>query len=188
VAERCDVIAIGPGLGLADETIELVDGVLRKFNRPVVADADAINALAKRWVPRKAPLILTPHEGELSRLIGLPAEVIRKDRERVAVETARKLRAILVLKGRGTIVTDGARTYVNPTGNPAMATAGSGDVLTGIIAALVGQKLEPFEAAQLGVWLHGRAGDLAALERPALIAGDLIDALPRALRERSNKR
>jgi NAD(P)H-hydrate epimerase len=129
---------------------------------------------------------VTPHEGELSRLIGAPAERIRRDRERFARDAARRFKVIVVLKGRGTVVTDGEALYVNPTGNPGMATAGAGDVLTGVIAALLAQKLPPWDAARLGVWLHGRAGDLAAADRAGapLLAGDLVEALPRALRER----
>lgn len=189
LALRADAAAVGPGLGLTGETIALVEGLVRRFDRPLVVDADGINALALRrgaFARRRAPLILTPHEGELSRLIDIPAADIRKNRERIAVNTARKLGIILILKGRGSIVTDGARMTVNPTGNPGMATAGSGDVLTGILAALLGQGFDAFDAARLGVWLHGRAGDLAWADRGGapLIAGDLVEALPRAIRER----
>jgi NAD(P)H-hydrate epimerase len=183
---RCDALAIGPGLGIRRP---LVEGILKELRGPAVVDADGINALAgnpRVLRARTAPTLLTPHEGEFSRLLSLPLSSIQKGRETVARNAARDLRSILILKGHRTIVTDGDRLYVNPTGNPGMATAGSGDVLTGILVALLAQGFPPLDAARLGVWLHGRAGDLAALEvgEGSMIASDIIDALPRAIRER----
>jgi NAD(P)H-hydrate epimerase len=126
--------------------------------------------------------VLTPHPGEFARLTGRSIANIQADRERMAQSFAAEHGVVVVLKGQQTVVTDGQRVYVNSTGNPGMATGGTGDVLTGLIAALVGQKLEAFAAAQLGVYLHGLAGDLArdSLEEVSLIATDLIDHLPRA--------
>jgi NAD(P)H-hydrate epimerase len=152
-----------------------------------VVDADALNNLAglERW-PTVDPggLVLTPHPGEFARLVGLSVAQVQADRVNLAVRFAAEHGGlVLVLKGRGTVVTDGDRWYLNATGNPAMATGGAGDVLTGAIAALIGQGMFPFEAACLGAYVHGLAGDLLAGRRGGvgLIAGDLADALPEAL-------
>jgi NAD(P)H-hydrate epimerase len=191
LAERCDVLAVGCGLGLSQRTVELVARVLEGIRRPIVLDADGLNAAAQRpdIRARKGPaLVLTPHEGELARLLGAAPERIREDRQGCARGAARRFGASVVLKGHGTVVTDGARTYLNRTGNPGMATGGSGDVLTGIIAALIGQGFDAYDAARLGVYLHGRAGDIAAAQKGevSLIASDIIDALPWAIRSRSS--
>src|SRR5262249_1322906 len=133
---------------------------------------------------RAAPSILTPHPGEFARLLGSDIATVQARREELAIRFAADHGVILVLKGHGTVVTDGRRCYVNTTGNPGMATGGSGDVLTGLVAALLGQGLEGLAAARLGVYLHGLAGDLAREERGevSLIATDLIEYLPRAFR------
>jgi NAD(P)H-hydrate epimerase len=127
---------------------------------------------------------LTPHPGEFARILGREVTAVQADRQGLAVQFAAEHGVVMVLKGHGTIVTDGRRVYHNRTGNPGMATGGTGDVLTGLIAALLGQGLEPFSAAQLGVFLHGLAGDLARdeLGEASLIASDLLHFLPRALR------
>lgn len=179
---RYDVLAIGPGLGRDARTVRLARDVLRSFRQPIVADADAINALSERPQPLRPNVVLTPHEGELSRLLQVPAETIHTRRGTIARDAARRFNCVLLLKGHRTIVTDGRRTYVNPTGNPGMATGGAGDVLTGVIAALIGQGLDPYRAACLGAYVHGLAGDLAAQElgQVSLIAGDLVSYLPRA--------
>jgi NAD(P)H-hydrate epimerase len=167
-------------------------------DRPVVLDADGLNNLVMidRWPDiRKCPLILTPHPGEFSRLTGRSVKQIQSGRQNAAVEAARKwgkndkTPLVVVLKGAGTVVTDGRRIYVNPTGNPGMATGGTGDVLTGLTGAMLGQGLEPFEAACLAAWCHGRAGDLAArkLGRVSLIASDLLEYLPIAIRESARR-
>jgi ADP-dependent NAD(P)H-hydrate dehydratase len=183
-----DVLAVGPGLGHGTELSRLLPELVGKASRPLVLDADGLNAFASQ--PGKlhtagAPLILTPHPGELARLLGLDTGTVQARREELAVAFARDHKAVMVLKGHHTLVTDGTRLYRNTTGNPGMATGGTGDVLTGLIAALVGQGLEPFAAAQLGVFLHGRAGDLARdeLGEMSLIATDLLAFLPRALRQ-----
>jgi NAD(P)H-hydrate epimerase len=154
----------------------------------MVVDADALNALATqtaRLTQHAGPRILTPHPGEFARLIGSDIPTVQSARQKLASEFAARHEIVVVLKGRGSVVTDGARTAVNATGNSGMATGGTGDVLTGLIAALLAQGMEPFDAARLGVRLHGLAGDLAAAElsEPGLIASDLPRYLPRAWRE-----
>ena len=184
-AKRADALAIGPGLGRTTAVGAFVARLLQQTNVPVVLDADGLFALIAhpRCVERSAPTILTPHPGEFARLLDIQtADVQGANRQMLAVEIARRSNVLLVLKGAGTLVTDGRKLYVNRTGNPGMATGGSGDVLTGLIAALLGQGLEPFAAAQLGVHLHGLAGDLARddLGEHGLIATDLLAYLPKA--------
>jgi NAD(P)H-hydrate epimerase len=185
--ESNDILAMGPGLGQSEAIAALVAAVLRVARRPVVLDADALNVLQQRLDLLKghdASLILTPHPGEFARLLGCEVAKVQMNRQDLAVRFAGEHGVILVLKGHGTIVTDGRRVYVNSTGNPGMATGGTGDVLTGMITAFLGQGLEPFAAAQLGVHLHGLAGDLARdeLGEVSLIASDLIDYLPQTFR------
>ena len=180
-------VAIGPGLGQSAGLLDLVGELYSSSPLPLVVDADALNLLAKRpyLLTRPedgAPRILTPHPGEFARLTGLDATAIQQDRQRHAIEFARQYRVVLLLKGRETIITDGVRLAINTTGNSGLATGGSGDVLTGLIAALLGQGMAPLEAAHLGAHLHGIAGDLAAeeLSKPGLIASDLLHFLGRA--------
>ena len=177
-----DVVAIGPGLGHTSG--ELVRELVAGFAGPLVLDADALAALAPGWVQRGVPAVLTPHPGEFARLVKKTVSEVQADRESLAVAYAREFGVVLLLKGVGTVVTDGIRVYTNDTGNPGMATGGCGDVLTGLIAALLGQKLPSFEAAVLGAWAHGRAGDLAAgsLGEISVTAADLLDHLPAAIR------
>jgi NAD(P)H-hydrate epimerase len=185
--EAATVVAVGPGLGRSEELGRLVAWLLETSDRPMVVDADALNALGADWPARLSerarPTILTPHPGEMSRLVGRSVADVQADREAVAAEAARSARGtVVVLKGEKTVVTDGRRVFVNTTGNPGMATGGTGDVLTGVIAALVGQGLDAFEAAVLGVHTHGLAGDLACRRRGevGLIASDLVAHLPEA--------
>lgn len=186
--DRMDVAAIGPGLSLNPQTQELVRQLLPKIVKPLVLDADGLNALAGDLSvlrQRALPMILTPHAGEMGRLIRQSADQVQSDRQRTAVEFAKKYKVVVVLKGQGTVVAayDG-RVYINDTGNPGMATGGSGDVLAGVIAGLLAQQLELFDAARLGAYLHGLAGDLAAKERGevGLIASDIADRIPQAIR------
>ena len=186
-ASASDVIAAGPGLGATPAVAAVVRALLSDTTAPLVLDADALNVLAGQTEVlrgRAVPPILTPHPGEFSRLTGRKISDEPAERLASAVSFAADHGVVLVLKGHGTVVTDGRRAYVNTTGNPGMATGGSGDVMTGLIAALLGQHLEPFAAAQLGVYLHGLAGDLARddLGEVSLIASDLIAYLPRAFR------
>jgi ADP-dependent NAD(P)H-hydrate dehydratase len=180
--ESATVLAVGPGLGRTEKTAALMRWVLECVTIPTVIDADGLNNLEGQvglleTVHR--PIILTPHPKEFSRLTGETVEAIQADREGHAARLAVKSGAIVVLKGTGTVVTDGTRVYVNKTGNPGMATGGSGDVLGGVIAALIGQKLPPFEAAVLGVYAHGLAGDIAKDQNGevGMIAGDIVDSL-----------
>jgi NAD(P)H-hydrate epimerase len=180
-----DVVVAGPGLGQSTTLTELLRALLRRTPGPLVLDADALNGLTahtEELKQRSAPLVLTPHPGEFARLLHTDVAAVQADREGLAARFAGEHGLVLVLKGHGTIVTDGRRVYVNTTGNPGMATGGTGDVLTGLIGALLGQGLDAFAAAQLGVHLHGHAGDLArdALGEQALIASDLLDFLPLA--------
>lgn len=184
-----DVVAAGPGLGQSDAIPSLIANLIERSGKPLVIDADGLNGLAKlssdSWRQRAKPLVLTPHPGEFARLSGRTAAEVKNHRDELAVAFARDKSVIVVLKGQATIVTDGTRFYRNSTGNPGMATGGTGDVLTGLVAAFMGQRLEAFEAAVLGTWVHGRSGDLAAerLGQTALTATDLLDYLPIALRE-----
>ncbi len=178
-------VAIGPGWGQSEEIQVLANWLIKSVEQPLVIDADALNALAKMpEILAEAPIprILTPHPGEFARLSGHDPSDIGKHREELAAEYADRHDVILVLKGRKTVVTDGQKLAVNSTGNSGMATGGTGDVLTGLIAALLGQGMAAFDAARLGVYLHGMAGDLAAeqLSEPALIASDLPRFLPEA--------
>jgi ADP-dependent NAD(P)H-hydrate dehydratase len=187
-ARGADVLAVGPGLGRASGTVALVRHLLgRVADTPVVLDADglfAVSPFADEF-RRAAPFVLTPHPAEFARLTGTVVPKTEAERAEHAVAFARKFGCVLLLKGSGTLVTDGARLYRNATGNPGMATGGSGDVLTGVIAALVGQGMSAFEAAVLGAWVHGRSGDHGAMRlgQTALTATDLIDHLPAAFRE-----
>jgi NAD(P)H-hydrate epimerase len=184
-ARWCTAAVIGPGLGQSADVAMVVLGVVDQTTVPLVLDADALNALAPHLgalSARKGPLVLTPHPGEFARLLGCPTADVQARRQEAAVAFAASRRVVLALKGRGTVVTDGRRVYVNTTGNPGMATGGTGDTLTGLIGALLAQRLEPFVAAQVGVYLHGLAGDLARddLGDTSLIASDLLEYLPRA--------
>ena len=184
--ENMDVLAIGPGLSQAPEVITLVRELIPLLKIPCVLDADALNALAgDAGILKKlqAPAVITPHPGEMARLMGVSPKAIQEDRIENALKAAAAWNVVTLLKGSRTVVAapDGT-VYINPTGNPGMATGGSGDVLTGIIAALIAQGLKPVRAAAAGAYLHGLAGDLAAKEKGmmGLIAGDILSALPAA--------
>lgn len=187
LAEASDVVALGPGLGRSDGVTRLVTGLLEQVRVALVLDADGLNALSGHiqvLSKRPAPTVLTPHPGEFARLVGKSVAHVQTQRRELAARFAADHAVVVVLKGHGTIVTDGRRVYENHTGNPGLASGGTGDVLTGLIAALIGQKLEPFAAAQLGVHVHGLASDLARddLGEVSLIATDLLDYLPKAFR------
>jgi len=169
---------IGPGLGTSEICQQLVSTLYCDCLLPMVFDADALNCLVLRGADLSVHAglrILTPHPGEFARLIHSDTGSVQKNREDLATEFARRHDLVLVLKGHQTVITDGRRIAINPTGNQGMATGGTGDVLTGLTTALLAQKMAPFEAAQLAAFLHGRAGDLAAqtLSEPGLIASDL---------------
>jgi len=185
LAQSTTVVAIGPGLGRSPDLDRLVALLYRRMALPMVCDADALNALSKNpesLSHHDGPRVLTPHPGEFARLVGrkYPGE----EREVAALELASRCGLVIVLKGHRTFVTDGRRHWHNCTGNPGMATGGSGDSLTGLITALACQGLEPYDAARLGVFLHGLAGDLAAKElgETSLIASDIVSYLPKAMK------
>jgi len=190
LAETADAVACGPGLGRSAGLEALVSDLYARLGKPMVVDADGLNALSARREVLGSPggaRILTPHPGEFARLMGRD-RVAAHEREPAAVELAGHCGVVVVLKGHRTLITDGRQRATNTTGNPGMATGGSGDVLTGLVTALACQGLAPFEAARLGVFLHGLAGDLAAAElgQQAMIASDLIRFLPAAMTQYRN--
>ena len=194
LCESHDVVALGPGLSQQPETRELILWLIQNIDRSMVIDADGLNALSEnvnvlQKIKRHA--VLTPHPGEMSRLASLGlAKDVQKDRLNTASQFIQSIqkksnnegKLTLVLKGDKTIVADSIKVYVNRTGNPGMATAGTGDVLTGIIASLIGQGYDVFDASQLGVYIHGLAGDIAAKKKGehSMIASDIIEYLPDA--------
>ncbi|GAB4374228.1 MAG: NAD(P)H-hydrate dehydratase [Acidobacteriota bacterium] len=188
LASERDVLAVGPGLGRAAPTPAQVRRLVRDARCPVVLDADGINAFAGRAAAslarHRGPLVLTPHPGEASRILGLDVAEIQHDRLAAARLGAERFDAVFVLKGYRTVVAEpGGRAFINPTGNPGMATGGMGDVLTGLIAGLLGQGLEPLDAALLGVFVHGLAADLALAggeTEQTLTAGAVLEHLAEA--------
>lgn len=180
---KMDAVLVGPGLGQSEGTLAVVRAVLEKAECPVVVDADGINVLSAHrdlLRGRKSSTILTPHDGEFARLGG----VIGEDRMAAAADLAEDLGCIVLLKGHETCITDGVNGYINSTGNPGMAVGGSGDVLAGVITALLGAGLPPLEAAACGAWLHGAAGDRCAAElgQYGMLPTDMLNALPRLMK------
>jgi ADP-dependent NAD(P)H-hydrate dehydratase / NAD(P)H-hydrate epimerase len=188
LAESRDVVALGPGLGREPETQALVRALVERIRLPLVIDADGLNALKAPATlrARQAGTILTPHPGEAARLLGTDAQAINADRVGAAQELATLSGAVVLLKGPGTVIAcpDG-RVMINPTGGPNLATGGSGDVLTGLVAALLAQGLAGMEAAGLGAYVHGRAGDRIARRRgeAGLLASELADEMPSAMQQ-----
>jgi NAD(P)H-hydrate epimerase len=199
VAEKKTILAVGPGISQNPDTAELVRTLVRETAMPLVLDADGLNAFegrakdlnrkdrkAREEIELACSLVLTPHPGEMSRLTGLSIQAIQHDRVNVARKFAQEHRLIVALKGDRTVVAspDG-EAWINPTGNPGMATGGTGDILTGIVAGMLAQNPQRiFEAVIAAVYLHGLAGDIArdfVGEQP-LVATDLIKALPEAIR------
>ncbi|MFH1128659.1 MAG: NAD(P)H-hydrate dehydratase [Candidatus Omnitrophota bacterium] len=192
--EGVDVLVVGPGLTQNKSTQALVRQVISATDKPIVIDADGLNALVDHLGmlnTKRSTLyakILTPHPGEMARLLGISVKKVQGDRKGIAKKFARDYRVTVVLKGHNTVVTDYKNNlYINKTGNPGMASAGSGDVLTGMIAAFLGQGLEAFLAAKYATYLHGLAGDLAAKEKtqPGMIASDIIANIPAAIKKYS---
>lgn len=191
VMKGSDCVAVGPGLGRSNIRSWMVQLLYEQLSQPLVVDADALNALAEIAERNGRPMragqrILTPHPGEFARLANQKFET-RDEQVAAAKQLAKDWGVVLVLKGQHTLITDGEQHVLNQTGNPGMATGGSGDVLTGIITALVCQKLSPFDAAVLGCHVHGLAGDLAAADvgQVSLIATDIVDYLPDAFQSLS---
>ena len=183
-----DVLAFGPGVGVSGGLQSVLQSLLEHEGLRLIIDADGLNNLArmKDWPAKlKAELILTPHPGEMKRLWSvLFREQLPSDRQEQAAQLAQQTKTVVALKGAGTVVTDGGKVYVNQTGNPGMATAGAGDVLTGAITALAGQGLNNFDATVLGVYIHGLAGDIAAekVGQVSLMTTDIIESLPDAFK------
>jgi NAD(P)H-hydrate epimerase len=188
-SRKPEVLAIGPGLSSNKQTQALVRRIVSEVELPMVIDADGLNALAGHLkilkCARRPARIITPHPGEMARLMGISVERVQKDRKGIAKKIAIDYNIIAVLKGHHTVVASpNGRLWINNTGNPGMASAGCGDVLTGMIASFLGQGIEPFEAAKLGTYLHGLAGDIAVkkIGQASLIATDLLNNIHKAIK------
>ena len=196
--KNIDVLVVGPGLTQNKSTQNLVRKVISKTDKSIVIDADGLNALVGHLnllpiTDYRLPItkILTPHPGEMARLLGTSIKKVQCNRKDIAKKFAKDYKVTVVLKGHNTVVADyKGNFYINKTGNPGMATAGSGDVLTGMIGAFLGQGLNAFDAAKYAVYLHGLAGDLAAKEKTQLgmIASDIIDKIPEAIKKSGQRR
>lgn len=178
-----DAIAIGPGMGKDSSNVYILEELIKNIEIPMVIDADGINALSKNkdiLKNNKNKIVITPHPGELSRLIDVSIEEIQKNRIFYSKYISRKYNIVIVLKGHHTVVCSKDDIYINYTGNPGMATAGSGDVLTGIITSLISQGMKVFDASKLGVYIHGLAGDLAKNKKGeyGMIASDILENIP----------
>jgi NAD(P)H-hydrate epimerase len=186
-----DVVAIGPGCGNSNELLELVKQIIKTSEIPLVIDADGLNALAKNIEilnddERNSPIVLTPHLGEMSRLINRPIEEIQRNKISIVKNFSREYNVILVLKGARTIVgLPNGEIYINLNGNSGMSTAGSGDILTGLIASLIAQGVEPGKSALLGVFIHGYSGDLVANEKGeyGMLAEDIVKSIGQVFKE-----
>ncbi|HOM73326.1 MAG TPA: NAD(P)H-hydrate dehydratase, partial [Armatimonadota bacterium] len=187
--DRCDAVAIGPGIGKNPETIAFIHELLPQIDKPMVIDADGLNAIAEDTTVLsrlKSPAILTPHPGEMSRLTGTPVEAIQSNRLKAAQDAAERFGVTMVLKGASTVIASpSGEAWINSTGSVALASGGTGDILTGAIVGLLAQGLEPLDAAICGVYLHGRAGELTEdkIGDAGVSATDLLPLLPRALAE-----
>lgn len=183
ILPKMDAVLLGPGIGKSSGTRNITEFIIEKCRCPLVLDADGINVISDHidiLRGRTYPTILTPHQGEFARMGGC----ISGDPIQNAAQMAKRLNSIILLKGHNTVITDGITHYVNQTGNPGMATGGSGDVLSGIIVSLLGQRVDPLLAAACGAWLHGSAGDICAREigQYGMLPQDMIQVLPRLLR------
>ncbi len=186
MCEKSSAVVIGCGLSVCDDTKNLVQSVITNCKKPLVIDADALNCICNKpeiLKNLKAPAIITPHPGEMARLLHSTPKAVNSNRENTAIDFAKKFGVVTVLKGAGTIIAspDG-EVYINHTGNSGMATGGSGDVLSGIIGSLLAQGAAPINAAAAGVFLHGTIGDLAAekLGKISMLPTDMIDMIPTA--------
>ncbi|HZK33323.1 MAG TPA: NAD(P)H-hydrate dehydratase [Tissierellaceae bacterium] len=187
--KNMDAIAIGPGLGVDKDRLYIIEEIIKSYKKPIVLDADAINCLSldpSILLNRNSPIVITPHPGELGRFLGKNTDEIQEKRIYYSKLTSDKYNMVVVLKGNNTVVTSpNGDDYINTTGNPGMATAGSGDLLTGIILSLIGQGIEPIKATKLGVFVHGLAGDFAKINKGeyGLIAMDILDNIPISLKK-----
>jgi NAD(P)H-hydrate epimerase len=189
IIEDMDVLAIGPGMGIDEERVELVKHILLNFNGPVVLDADGLNCISKVGLnifnKRRFPTVITPHPGEFSRLLGVSTKEIQDNRVEYAKYVSTNYGIVTVLKGANTVVSNPkGEVYINTTGNPGMATAGSGDVLTGMITSFIGQGIDADKASILGVYCHGLAGDIAKEEKGeyGMIARDILESIPSSIK------
>ena len=186
--DKVGTVILGPGIGLNDDTKEMVQTLIKTISCPCLVDADGLNAIAE--APESFPVdasnfVMTPHPKELSRLLGMSTAEIQQDRVKAALTAAEKFNCTIVLKGAMTVIANpDHEVFINPTGNAGMATAGSGDVLSGTIGGLLAQGVEPFQAAVAGAYLHGRAGDLLAADfgTSGFTAGDILDVIPLAMK------
>jgi NAD(P)H-hydrate epimerase len=189
LASERDVVGCGPGVGRHDETVKLIRALARRLEQPLVIDADGIFAFAGEpdlLKARRAPTILTPHPGEAARMLGSSAAALNRDRPGAARALARSTGAVVLLKGAATVTAEpGGEVVVNPTGGPALGSGGTGDVLTGMVAAYLAQGLAPLEAAALAAWVHGAAADRLSRELggAGLLAGELAAEVPAAMEE-----
>ena len=187
-SEKVDAVAIGPGLSRQAETKELVKKLINALEKPIVLDADGLNAICDDLhilKHAKKEIVITPHAGEMARLIHKEIDYVQANRKNIAETVAKKYNVVVVLKGANTIVASPkGEVVINTTGNPGMASGGVGDVLTGMIASLIGQGYAAFDAARFGVYLHGLAGDIAAKEKTevSLCARDILDNICRAIK------
>ncbi|MFA6358460.1 MAG: NAD(P)H-hydrate dehydratase [Candidatus Omnitrophota bacterium] len=187
--KNADVLIVGPGLENTKSVYALVRKILKETKLPTVVDATALSALSKNLKilkTHKGEFILTPHEKEFSRLFGVNIALVKKNRKLVAKKYAQYYNTIIVLKGHNSVVSNvNGQCYINKTGNPGMATAGSGDVLTGIIGAFLAQGLDGFAAAKYATYVHGLAGDIAAIDKTqlSLIASDILNRIPDAIKK-----
>ena len=186
MCEKSSAVVIGCGLSVCDDTKNFLQSVITNCKKPLVIDADALNCICNKpeiLKNLKAPAIITPHPGEMARLLHSTPKTVNSNRENTAIDFAKKFGVVTVLKGAGTIIAspDG-EVYINHTGNSGMATGGSGDVLSGIIGSLLAQGASPINAAAAGVFLHGTIGDLAAekLGKISMLPTDMIDMIPTA--------
>ncbi|MFH1797931.1 MAG: NAD(P)H-hydrate dehydratase [Candidatus Omnitrophota bacterium] len=188
-SKKCDAAVIGPGLGRGAEVCKLVKELIKHLEIPLILDADGINALDGKidfLKKRKGRIVITPHPGEMARLMGKGISEVQADRTETAKEAAKLSGSIVCLKGHATVVADpDGNVYINKTGNSGMATGGSGDVLTGMIASFIGQGIDDFSSAVTGVYLHGLAGDIAADKKGqfSMTASDILTCLPEAFKK-----
>jgi NAD(P)H-hydrate epimerase len=184
---QAQAIILGPGIGLNDDTIELVSKLINDIDVPCIIDADGLNAIAKKpetLENNEGQFVLTPHPKELARLLNCEVSEIQSDRINMAIKAAKRFNAVIVLKGSMTVTANpDGEVFINPTGNPGMATAGAGDVLSGIIGGLLAQRVDPFQAAAAGAYIHGRSGDILSeeIDESGLLASDLKRVIPFAI-------
>ncbi len=189
LSDKADAICIGPGLSRNENTVKLVNKLLPEFNKPFILDADGLNAVTgdtKVLKKIKVDYIITPHSGEMERLIGKSVSFVQKNRIPLALNFAKVYNAVVILKGFRTVVANPKGDYyINKTGNPGMATAGMGDVLSGMVGSFLAQGMDVYKSARLGAYLHGLAGDIAVKEvtESSLIASDILEKIPEAFKK-----